>query len=253
MGVSVADCLADTRRFYQLLDQLAQRIGGPRQLAQSDGRMGWPQKGLYFFFEQSETRSSSGIGPRVVRIGTHALAAGSSSTLWGRLSNHRGTARSQGGNHRGSIFRLLVGIALAQRCGERTPPSWGIGSDLGVAVRKVGMTRPEIKRAETRVETQVSQYIGGMPLLWLGVDDKSGPDSDRGQIERNAIALLSNFREPAPDPASVHWLGHFSDRERVRSSGLWNNNHVDEEYDPTFLEVMGKWVERASPSNPLGG
>jgi hypothetical protein len=26
--------------------------------------------------------------------------------------------------------------------------------------------------------------------------------------------------------------------ERVRRSGLWNNNHVDEEYDPVFLDEL---------------
>jgi hypothetical protein len=30
----------------------------------------------------------------------------------------------------------------------------------------------------------------------------------------------------------------YSDRERVRQSGLWNNRHVDETYDPRFLDVF---------------
>lgn len=248
----MVDRLADTLHFYQLLNLLAGRVGGPRQLDQSDGRMGWPQRGIYFFFERGETRSGSGEGARVVRVGTHALTERSASTLWGRLSSHRGTVRNQGGNHRGSIFRLLIGIALEQRHGEHPPSSWGIGSSLGGAVRKLGATRAEVKQAEARLEAQVSQYIGAMPLLWLEVGDKPGPNSDRGLIERNAIALLSSYCDPAPDPASAHWLGHVSDRERVCRSGLWNNNHVDEQYDPAFLDVMDKWVQWASPSNPPG-
>ena len=81
-----------------------------------------------------------------------------------------------------------------------------------------------------------------MPFLWLEVDDEPAPSSERGVIERNAIALLSSFREASPDPASTGWLGHFSDRERVRRSGLWNNQHVDERYAPSFLDVLEKWV-----------
>jgi hypothetical protein len=48
----------------------------------------------------------------IVRVGTHALETGSQTTLWKRLSQHRGQARSGSGNHRGSIFRLIVGTAL---------------------------------------------------------------------------------------------------------------------------------------------
>ena len=81
--------------------------------------MEWPARGVYFFFEDGEARSTSGTGPRVVRIGTHALTAKSSTTLWNRLAQHRGVVGTGGGNHRGSIFRLLVGEALLRRRGLR--------------------------------------------------------------------------------------------------------------------------------------
>ena len=81
-----------------------------------------------------------------------------------------------------------------------------------------------------------------MPFLWLNVDDGSGPDSQRDPIERNDIALLSHARTPAADTPSSRWLGAFSDRERVRTSGLWNNNHIEENYDVSFLDAMGRLV-----------
>ena len=62
-------------------------------------------------------------------------------------------------------------------------------------------------------------------------------------IERNAIALLSGDRETALDSPSPDWLGHSSDRCPVRRSGLWNNNHVDEDYTPSFLDVMQKRID----------
>jgi hypothetical protein len=55
---------------------------------------------VYFFREAGETRCDSGNGPRIVRVGTHALKAGSSTKLWTRLSQHRGKSAG-GGNHRG--------------------------------------------------------------------------------------------------------------------------------------------------------
>ena len=81
-----------------------------------------------------------------------------------------------------------------------------------------------------------------MPFLWLDLDDEPGPTSDRGLVERNAIGLLSASTSPAPDPASAGWLGQFSDRARVRGSGLWNSNHVDESYVPSFLDTLDEYV-----------
>ena len=243
-AVSMANRLADTRRFYELLGRLQNRVGGPRRLVDCTGRMDWPRRGLYFFCEAGEERSGSGVGLRVVRIGTHGLAAGSRSTLWGRLSQHRGTSRGSG-NHRGSIFRLLVGIALARQQGITLPPSWGVGGDPGAAARRLGLDRADVKSAEADLEMHVSRDIGDMPFLWLGIEDEPGPASQRGLIERNVIALLSGYREPAPDPPSTDWLGHLSDRERVRRSGLWNNNHVDEDYDSSFLEVFARRIDWA--------
>ena len=46
----------------------------------------------------------------------------------------------------------------------------------------------------------MSTVIGAMPFLWLAVDDEPGAESLRGDIERNAIALLSNFGKQPVDP-----------------------------------------------------
>ena len=104
-------------------------------------------------------RSGSGDGRRVVRIGTHALTEGSRSTLWGRLSQHRGT-EGGGGNHRGSIFRLLVGIALARQGVTALPASWGVGGDAGTAARRVNVDRADVRAAEAELELRVSRYVG---------------------------------------------------------------------------------------------
>ena len=54
------DRLHDLIRFYDILDVLAERIGGPRILAECTGRMRWPERGVYFFQECGENRSDSG-------------------------------------------------------------------------------------------------------------------------------------------------------------------------------------------------
>jgi hypothetical protein len=81
-----------------------------------------------------------------------------------------------------------------------------------------------------------------MPFLWLALEDESGPESRRARIEKNSIALLSNYNKPALDPPSHDWLGRQCNRERVRNSGLWNSDHVDDSYSPAFLEELEQWV-----------
>ena len=231
--------LRDVQRFYETLDRLETSVGGRRTLSESDGRMDWPGRGLYFFFELDEERTTSGAGLRVTRVGTHALASGSKSTLWGRLRAHRGSVggpRPGGGNHRGSIFRLHVGTALIDRDDWPVPVTaeWGVGSGA----------KRNVREREYPLERAVSEYIGSMPFLWIEVDDEPGPKSMRGYIERNAIALLSNYhsRRMPIDPPSDGWLGHRADREEVRRSGLWNVNHVAEEYDPGFLDAFQSYA-----------
>lgn len=219
--------LKDLIKFYDTLSRLEDKIGGRRRLANCNGRMQWTERGVYFFMEDGEKRTDSGTGHRIVRVGTHALTTGSQTTLWKRLSQHKGTDNSGGGNHRGSIFRLIVGTAI-----EKDHPIWG-----------QGQTAPrEVRDAELPLEKSVSNLIRAMPFLWLPINDAPGQNSLRGYIERNSIALLSNTVTDKIDLPSPKWLGHKCDRERVRKSGLWNQNHVDETYNPNFLEILERLV-----------
>jgi hypothetical protein len=158
--------------FYAALDDLEAKTGGARRLSDCSGRMKWPQRGIYFFREDGERRTDSGEGPRVVRVGTHALNTGSGTTLWMRLSQHKGRRKSGGGNHRGSIFRLIVGTAPITR-DDHDFPTWGQKNDAPA----------DIRAGEIALEREVSQTIGAMPFLWLEIDDDAGPSSCRGYIE----------------------------------------------------------------------
>jgi len=224
-------------RFYSLLDDLEATVGGKRRLANCDGRMNWPDRGVYIFFHPEEIRESSGQ-PRVTRIGTHAVSEGSSTSLWDRLRTHRGAQRSTyegGGNHRGSVFRKRVGEAIIERDGlDEQFPEWGVGSSAG----------RELRMEELEMERRVSEYIRELPFLWVKVNDEPGPQSDRAYIERNAIALVSNFEKEPIDPRREDWLGHHSPVTDIKQSGLWNIDHVGESYDPDFLETFEGYIDR---------
>lgn len=116
-------------------------------------------------------------------------------------------------------------------------PHWGEGSSAG----------RERRLAELELERRVSDYIRELPFLWVKVDDEPGPDSDRAYIERNTIALVSNYRKPSVDTRSGDWLGKASPCEEIRQSGLWNVDHVGEDYDPVFLNRLSEAAEATTP------
>jgi hypothetical protein len=147
--------LDDLKRFFDILGVLNERLGGARLLCECSGKLSWPQRGVYFFMEDGEVRSQCGMGPRIVRVGTHALTPGSRTTLWQRLSNHRGSRRSGGGNHRGSIFRLIIGTALIDREGHRCP-TWDDRRSSAPA---------EVRARELALEREVSKTIGAMRFV----------------------------------------------------------------------------------------
>lgn len=227
----------DVEEFYHLLNQLSLKLGGAKYLSQCNGRMPFPTRGVYFFFERDEKRTDNQT-LRVVRIGTHAVRSGSKATLWNRLRTHRGT-QAGNGNHRGSIFRRHVGLAMIKRDNISNFPDWG----KGASASKI------IKQGELEHEKRVSTYIGEMPFLWVKVDDEPSKDSHRAVIERNAIALLAGEDGQSPiDKPSENWLGLHSDREKIRLSGLWNLNHVGQvdkpiPYDPDFLQLFKEYIE----------
>jgi hypothetical protein len=231
-GSGAAPAAAAAARFYALLGQLTELLGGPRCLRDCDGADRWPRQGVYFFFEPGEARPDG--GDRVVRVGTHALTASSQATLWGRLRQHRGHvggSRPGGGNHRASVFRRHVGGALIRR--EGLP-----GELLESWLDRHG-PRPGSAEAEARVEADVSRHIGDMPFLWLGVPDRA----QRGFVERNSIALTSLLADGLDQPSTA-WLGRDAERTEIRQSGLWNVEHVRHQLESGFTDLLSQLVQQ---------
>lgn len=217
--------------FYRTLAKLEHILGGTRILSECNGKMEWPERGVYFFFEPGECRSADPSRLRVVRVGTHMVQR-SKGSFWGRLRMHRGTEKGFG-NHRQSVFRKHVGNAIMRRSkGEISVPTWA---------NRRGKLQ-EDRQKEAFLEGQVSAYIGKMPFLWVSVPDAVGPHSDRSIIEKNAVGLLSGSCNPV-DPPSRTWLGSFNYRHEIRNSGLWNVQYVNRKYEAGFLDVLAKHVE----------
>lgn len=226
-------------KFYAILRNLENVLGGKRTLAECNGRMKWPEKGIYFFFDPNEYRSQS-TELRVVRVGTHMVSTGAKSIFWRRLYTHRGPTSGYG-NHRGSIFRLHVGAAMIQKAkGRIHVPTWGVGQSA----------LKEIRNQELILEKKVSDYIGRLLFLWINIPDSAGAQSDRAYIEKNAIGLLSGSGRYVDIP-SKGWLGHYSPRIEIRESGLWNLNHINYIYDRRFLKILNIYVKAMAGEIPV--
>lgn len=237
--------LADAHKgFTKLMRRLWVGQKGGRRFSDSSGKDRWPKRGVYFIFEAPDAQAPHRM-PRLVRIGTHAVSSGSQTSLWNRLSTHRGVS-SGGGSHRSSIFRLHVGRALMQRDrNQNWPTTWGIGQSAA----------KDIRDGEEALERRVSETIGEFRILWLDVADTPGPSSDRSYIERNSIGILSRTNLLSPKAVGP-WLGTQSPDWRIAVSGLWNLDHLFSNPDAAFLTILERYVELTlrgdeSPSEPI--
>jgi hypothetical protein len=218
----------DLEQLYSYFRILEIGLGGKRLISECTGQQNWPQSGVYLFFESGELRKAHRI-PRVVRVGTHGVSRGSKATLWNRLRTHRGTSDGLG-NHRSSVFRFHIGSALSKRDPHLYINSWGKPE-----------TTAEIRYKEEDLERAVSNYINSMSILWISVEDESGPASDRAYLERNMIGLLAGRQGPIDIP-SENWLGLYSPHDRIKRSGLWNLDFIDYSYSNTFLDILKEYI-----------
>lgn len=236
---------SDPAKSQALLDATYKSIS---RLAKASGflrlkdvlKRGMPDSGVYLFFDEKERRLKDINELRIIRVGTHGVASGSKATLRTRLRTHFGTEAGHG-NHRSSIFRLHAGRSFMNA--ELAPKlaSWGAPSeDKSASV------------LEYELEQTVSKYLAELYVLLIDVPGVSDKSNDRSYLEQNLIALLSNKCSPL-DPPSFNWLGLNSDKREIRKSGLWNVNHVEQNFDPSFLEVLNYYVSSTMGAKPQPG
>ena len=187
--------LNDLKRFYKLMNTLEKKIGGRPTLAECDEAAVPSVGGVYFFFEKGEKRSGSGSGDRVVRVGK-------SIDLQDRICvDHKGPAANM---VRGSVFRKWVHNALYRKRRNGEFADWPDIEEQTYLQRMINALNDDQRR---RLGQLTSDHMWPMDFLFLPI----GREKERRYIERNAIALLSEYREEdSIDPASKRWLGRYS-------------------------------------------
>ncbi len=212
-------------KMYRAVEPLFDRRRPLKELVEHE----MPEAGVYLFFDGKERRLRNIAELRIVRVGTHGVAAGSKASLRQRLRTHFGTTTGIG-NHRSSIFRLHTGRSL-------------INAKLQPAIGSWGLPSPDQKKlkAEQVLEQAVSKYLAGLYVVIISVPGVSDKTNDRAYVEQNLIALVSNGCKPL-DPPSYDWLGLKSAKAEIRKSGLWNVNHVEQQVDLEFLDILDQYV-----------
>ena len=194
------------------MGELEERVGGQHLLRDFASVVSPGDKGVYFIFEPGEIRRES-VALRVVRIGTHGLRAKSRSTIWTRLFEHL----MFGGR---SVFRDHVNASLLHR----------------EEISKSGLNH--------RHAACITDYIGNMRFMWVRIDGEEG-HRIRSKVEKNAIALLSDYHGLSDDKQSPNWLGKYRNNpncpkpnhKKLTKSGLWNVNFVtNKSYCRSFLD-----------------
>lgn len=221
---------------YKVVWRLTKKFDLRRLKDVFDG--GMPDSGVYLFLDERERRLKDIDQLRIVRVGTHGVAAGSKASLRNRIRTHFGTA-SGDGNHRSSIFRLHTGRSL-------------INAHLAPAIESWGVSAADKSKLYTErgLEQAVSKYLGELFVLFIAVPGPPDKNNDRAYLEQNLIALLSNGCKPL-DPPSCEWLGLNSAKQEIRKSGLWNVNHVEQRFDPNFLDILCYYVSMTAGIMPV--
>ena len=182
------------------------------------------KQGVYIFFDDHEKIGMDLIGeeiPRIVRIGIVK-----SGMLANRLKNHKGY-ENNGGSHRSSAFRKLIGKAFINkenRSGKCLGkyPYWGIGSSAKKAVQTLRLAEfkssKDIINNEKSMEEKVSKYIRELPFIVIIENDLE----KRKSLEAKLIYMVSESVNSGKIKISKDWLGNFF----TKNSGLWNIDGV---------------------------
>ncbi|WP_292471441.1 hypothetical protein [Methanolobus sp.] len=168
-----------------------------------------PNNGIYILFEKGESGHNA---DRIVRVGTHS----GDDRLRIRLRQHFIKE-----NKDDSILRGHIGRALLNKDNDPFLEQWYIKVKTKKDKAKHSGRIDLATRAST--EKKVSQYIrDNFSFVVFEVTDKD----KRMELESKLISTLSLCTECKP---SLNWLGNHSPKEKIKMSGLWNEQKLNKE------------------------
>ncbi len=168
-----------------------------------------PANGIYVLFEKAEKAHTV---DRIVRVGTHR----GKDQLPSRLNQHFVNE-----NKDRSIFRKNIGRAFLYEDRDPFLEQWEWDLTTRAARAAYGARVDRNKLAET--EARVTKYIQSNFRFCVGCVETSG---ERHYWESKLISTVAQCKECH---ASQIWLGLSSPNAKIRSSGLWLVNELNNE------------------------
>lgn len=162
--------------------------------------------GIYVLYEAGE----EGHGEqRIVRVGTHTGA----NQLPSRLQQHFVNE-----NKDRSIFRKNIGRALLAKDHDEFLSQWELDLTTREAMESIGRSVDLVKQAQ--VERRVTVFIQkAFEFVVLRQDQKER----RLELEARMISTVAACQDCGP---SSVWLGRYSPKSKIRTSGLWLVNEL---------------------------
>lgn len=166
-----------------------------------------PKNGIYIIFEKGER--FDGLD-RIVRVGTHT----GDNQLISRLKQHFYQE-----NKNRSIFRKNIGRCILAKENPSYLPIWEL--DITPKIDREKKLSQIDKIYEKQLETRISQYIrNNFSFCVFEVAEKS----ERLFWESRLVSILAQSTALTP---SIDWLGNYSTKDKIRESGLWQVNELN--------------------------
>lgn len=184
-----------------------------------------PLNGIYVLFEDGEMGHGT---DRIVRVGTH----NGDDRLRKRLIEHFTKE-----NKDRSIFRKNIGRAMLSKAHDPFLEFWEI--DLMTRAARLAFGDSVDKARLKEMETQVTAYIRShFSFVVIPVSTYE----ERHLWESRIIATVAQCHICG---ASAEWLGRYSPKAEIRSSGLWNVQGLNKmPLDADGLERLRELVKR---------
>lgn len=183
-----------------------------------------PDNAIYFFYEKGEYQSHNHDSPRIVRVGTHR-----DGNFKKRITQHYALNDSKlefdarsAAPHRWSVFRKNIGRALLNKNGNKDYLDiWDKKFTEKETIKEFSHLRDV--ELEKRTESEVTRIIRkSFSFRFLNIENQD----ERINLESKLIATLAQCNICKP---SENWLGLHSPINAIRTSGLWQTQHLDSE------------------------
>lgn len=197
-----------------------------------------PRNGIYFFFEVGECDAHTG-NERIVRVGTHR-----GGNFRSRISEHYLLDREldiitdRPAPKDRSIFRKNLGRAWIHKQGIEYLDVWNI--DFTTKRNR----QEHAHRRDVAIEHDVEDNVTALlrerfSFAWISVADEA-KRMGTGGLEGRLIGTLAQC---SACTASIGWLGQHSPDVRIRTSGLWQVQHLRHSpVDETDLDLLRRFT-----------